>query len=91
MKCASLGIGPLLGLSLMSSAAAATSDDGQYAVPGKLVYAGGTELTLDNRIGGYMKGGFGTWPQAADRMLSDVVARLKSFAETGKAVAGEGK
>ncbi|HEX3810998.1 MAG TPA: SRPBCC domain-containing protein [Rhizomicrobium sp.] len=43
---------------------------------------GGTDLTLDNTIGGYMKGGFGQWPQAADGMLSDMVAHLKTYAES---------
>ena len=45
---------------------------------------GGTDLVLDNNYGGYIKGGMGKWPVAADAMLSDLVARLKSYAETGK-------
>ena len=43
---------------------------------------GGTELTLDDNIGGYMKGGFGKWPQAADAMLNDLVNHLKTYTET---------
>ncbi|HEY5338285.1 MAG TPA: hypothetical protein VIJ85_08795 [Rhizomicrobium sp.] len=45
---------------------------------------GGTDLTLDNNVGGYMKGGFGKWPQAADGMLTDLVAHLKFYAQNGK-------
>jgi uncharacterized protein YndB with AHSA1/START domain len=44
---------------------------------------GGTELTLDNIIGGYMKGGWGQWPSAADAMLGAQMARLKTYLETG--------
>ncbi len=47
---------------------------------------GGTDLTLDNNVGGYMKGGFDKWAQAADAMLADLVAHLKYFAETGRAM-----
>lgn len=43
---------------------------------------GGTLLTLDNTIGGYVKGGFGKWPAAADAMLTDLVTRLARYAET---------
>ncbi len=43
----------------------------------------GTDLTLDNVVGGYMKGGFGNWPTAADGMLAATIARLKTFVETG--------
>lgn len=43
----------------------------------------GTDLTLDNVVGGYMKGGFGNWPAAADRMLATTIVRLKTFVETG--------
>jgi uncharacterized protein YndB with AHSA1/START domain len=53
----------------------------------------GTALELDYNIGGFMKGGFGKMPQAADAMLTDLVAHLKYYAETGKAMPGasEGK
>ena len=44
---------------------------------------GGTDLSLTDSFGGYMKGGFANWPKAADAMLSDLVARLKAYAETG--------
>lgn len=58
------------------------------AVDGALTFslkasAGGTDLTLDNTVGGYMKGGFGEWSVAADAMLADRMARLKSYIETG--------
>lgn len=43
----------------------------------------GTDLTLENSVGGYMKGGFGKWPAAADGMLGEQLARLKKFIETG--------
>jgi uncharacterized protein YndB with AHSA1/START domain len=43
----------------------------------------GTALTLDNTVGGYVKGGFGKWPVLADAMLTDLVAHLKTYAETG--------
>ena len=43
----------------------------------------GTDLTLDNVVGGYMQGGFGKWPAAADGMLAATIARLKVFVETG--------
>jgi hypothetical protein len=47
---------------------------------------GGTALVLDNNVGGYIKGGFGPWSAAADAMLTDLVAHLKAYAETGKAM-----
>jgi uncharacterized protein YndB with AHSA1/START domain len=47
---------------------------------------GGTALVLDNNYGGYIKGGWGQWPAAADAMMTDLVAHLKTFAETGKAM-----
>ena len=45
--------------------------------------AGGTDLTLDNIIGGFMKGGFAKWPSLADSMLADQMIRLKRYIETG--------
>ena len=44
---------------------------------------GGTDLMLDNSVGGYMKGGFGKWPSLADVMLAEQMFRLKQFIETG--------
>jgi uncharacterized protein YndB with AHSA1/START domain len=44
----------------------------------------GTDLVLDNNVGGFIKGGMGKWPQAADGMLTDLVAHLKYYAENGK-------
>ncbi|HEY4124286.1 MAG TPA: hypothetical protein VGM36_06705, partial [Rhizomicrobium sp.] len=43
----------------------------------------GTDILLDNSIGGYMKGGFGKWPTLADLMLAEQMTRLKKFIETG--------
>lgn len=45
---------------------------------------GGTLLTLTNTIGGYMQGGFGKWPAAADAMLAQQMAHLKAHFETTK-------
>jgi uncharacterized protein YndB with AHSA1/START domain len=45
--------------------------------------AGGTDVTLDNIVGGYIKGGAAKWPALADAMLADQIARLKRFIETG--------
>jgi uncharacterized protein YndB with AHSA1/START domain len=45
---------------------------------------GGTELKLENNVGGFMKGGFGKWPAAVDGMLADLVEHLKAYCETGK-------
>lgn len=44
---------------------------------------GGTDLTLDNIMGGFMKGGFAKWPPLADSMLADQMIRLKRYIETG--------
>jgi uncharacterized protein YndB with AHSA1/START domain len=44
---------------------------------------GGTELALQDVIGGYMAGGFGDWGAKADAMLAEQVARLKKAVETG--------
>lgn len=41
----------------------------------------GTALKLEDIVGGYIKGGFTGWPQAADGMLTDLVAHLKARAE----------
>jgi uncharacterized protein YndB with AHSA1/START domain len=49
--------------------------------------AGGTDLALDNIVGGYMNGGFADWPAKADGMLADQLARLKMFVETGSPTA----
>jgi len=45
---------------------------------------GGTELKLENDVGGFIKGGVGKWPPAVDSMLTDLVAHLKAYCETGK-------
>ena len=44
---------------------------------------GGTELTLENIVGGYMKGGWDKWPAAADAMLGEQMTRFKAYMETG--------
>ncbi len=49
----------------------------------KATDGGGTDVMLDNSIGGYMKGGFGNWPTLADVMLAEQMARLKKYIETG--------
>jgi uncharacterized protein YndB with AHSA1/START domain len=51
----------------------------------------GTDLVLDNNVGGFVKGGMGKWPQAADGMLTDLVAHLKYYSETGKAMPAAAK
>jgi uncharacterized protein YndB with AHSA1/START domain len=45
--------------------------------------AGGTDLVLDDIMGGFMEGGLAKWPPLADAMLADQMARLKRFIETG--------
>ncbi len=44
---------------------------------------GGTKLVLQNILGGFMKGGFGPWPERADAMLADQLGRLTHYVETG--------
>lgn len=46
---------------------------------------GGTDLVLENNYGGFIQGGMGKWPLAADGMLADLVQHLKYYAENGKA------
>jgi uncharacterized protein YndB with AHSA1/START domain len=43
----------------------------------------GTDLTMENIVGGYMKGGFAKWPPLADSMLAEQMIRLKRYVETG--------
>ena len=43
----------------------------------------GTDLTMENVVGGYMKGGFAKWPPLADSMLAGQMVRLKRYIETG--------
>ncbi len=43
----------------------------------------GTKLVLQNILGGFMKGGFGPWPERADGMLAEQMGRLKNVIETG--------
>jgi uncharacterized protein YndB with AHSA1/START domain len=45
--------------------------------------ADGADLTMENVIGGFMKGGIGKWPALADSMLAEQMIRLKRYLETG--------
>ena len=45
--------------------------------------AGGTVLTLEYAVGGYMDGGLDAVAPAVDGVLSEAMNRLKSFVETG--------
>jgi hypothetical protein len=45
----------------------------------------GTELTVTYDVGGYAKGGLETFAAPVDKVLGEQVARLKRYAETGKA------
>jgi|HubBroStandDraft_1064217.scaffolds.fasta_scaffold95850_2 uncharacterized protein YndB with AHSA1/START domain len=59
-----------------------------HAVDGAMTWSlkaggGGTELSLEYTLGGYIKGGFEPWSKAVDGMLSEQFARLKRFIETG--------
>ena len=59
-----------------------------YAVEGAMVWAlksvdGATDLSLTYALGGYHKDGFGEWSKGVDDVLTDQVARLKRFIETG--------
>lgn len=45
---------------------------------------GGTDLTLDGNWGGYFHGGFDKIAAPADGMLTDLVTRLKQYAEAAK-------
>lgn len=49
----------------------------------------GTAFKLEDIVGGYMKGGFAKWPEAADGMLTDLVAHLKARAEANATPAAE--
>jgi uncharacterized protein YndB with AHSA1/START domain len=43
----------------------------------------GADLTMDNVVGGFMKGGLAKWPTLADSMLAEQMIRLKRYIETG--------
>jgi uncharacterized protein YndB with AHSA1/START domain len=43
----------------------------------------GADLTMDNMIGGFMKGGPAKWPTLADSMLAEQMIRLKRYIEIG--------
>jgi len=44
---------------------------------------GGTVVTLQYAVGGYMPGGLDTIAEAVDGVLVEQMTRLKSFVETG--------
>ena len=44
-----------------------------------------TELTVTYDVGGYAKGGLEQFAAPVDKVLGEQVARLKRYAETGKA------
>jgi hypothetical protein len=46
---------------------------------------GGTEAVLTYDFGGYIKGGFADWAAPVDGVLGEQMARLKRYAETGRA------
>ena len=59
-----------------------------YGVEGAMTWAlkafgDGTDLSLTYALGGYTKDGFEAWSNGADGVLTDQVARLKRFIETG--------
>jgi uncharacterized protein YndB with AHSA1/START domain len=43
----------------------------------------GADLTMENVVGGFMKGGIAKWPPLADSMLAEQMIRLKRYVETG--------
>ncbi|HEX3654123.1 MAG TPA: SRPBCC domain-containing protein [Rhizomicrobium sp.] len=43
----------------------------------------GADLTMENVVGGFIKGGIGKWPALADSMLAEQMIRLKRYLETG--------
>ncbi|HEX3944312.1 MAG TPA: SRPBCC family protein [Rhizomicrobium sp.] len=43
----------------------------------------GADLTMENVVGGFMKGGIGKWPALADSMLAEQMIRFKRYVETG--------
>jgi uncharacterized protein YndB with AHSA1/START domain len=44
----------------------------------------GTRFVQTYDVGGYAKGGFATWAAPVDSVLTEQVARLKAYVETGK-------
>jgi hypothetical protein len=47
-------------------------------------FGDGTDLLFTDALGGYYKDGFEQWSNGADDVLTDQVARLKRFIETGR-------
>lgn len=43
----------------------------------------GADLTMEDVVGGFMKGGIGKWPRLADSMLAEQMIRFKRYLETG--------
>ncbi len=51
----------------------------------------GSKLEVTYSAGGYLPGGLNTWAAPVDSVLTEQVTRLKSYVETGTAVAGGAK
>jgi hypothetical protein len=51
----------------------------------------GSKLELTYAVGGYLPGGLNTWAAPVDSVLTEQATRLKSYVETGTAVAGGAK
>jgi hypothetical protein len=49
-----------------------------------------TRVELTYAVGGYMSGGVNTWAAPVDKVLTEQMARLKSFVETGNPVPAAG-
>jgi len=49
-----------------------------------------TRLEVTYNVGGYMSGGLNTWADPVNRVLTEQVARLKSYVETGSPVPAAG-
>lgn len=43
----------------------------------------GTDMSMENIMGGFIKGGVAKWPPLADAMLAEQMLRLKRYVETG--------
>jgi hypothetical protein len=49
-----------------------------------------TRLEVTYNVGGYMSGGLNTWADPVNKVLTEQVARLKSYVETGSPVPAAG-
>ena len=66
------GLGPLQGLAVTGTLTLAFSEED-----------GRTQVALTYAVAGYRPGGLAEWAAAVDGVLSDQLARLKRFVETG--------